>query len=1168
MKNLLCVILATIMIVCSIPFAALAETIFQDTEDNISEEEYIYYSDLFYGYSSYLTQNTYLTGLESNTTNVTTNILNEYITTSHFKASVVFEGIGIAVDPTSVAKYVSDNIGLSNFKFNDELDKANQKFVEELCNVNLYASKEVGAENKYIKNINKFLGVVEKIDKVVIEDEAYYKDLGKPELYDYFIDRAIAVLEEYCTELEPKLPSLKSELYTTLSETTEVLGDLTDTVDFTKSLALSITMQETQMELIRDIINTQSSSSTLYKGMTRLQKQLSGGLVTYFISTYIEDKVYDKIIGYLPKLTSDAILGGWKSYGSAVTAVVGLVNNIVFKGWLGYDYSEYTSAVMLTQYASDLYNGIRNKASVFSSQFGNDEIKKYETLYNAYITMKAAAFEECKNIARHNSIYELEYMDRVSDYFDIENAYQEYIEGVKTFIKAVPKENRTTNIFDKLIINNDTNLCSGSDTVIENTFYSLKNSLVCEDIEIKAKFIINENCAFQVKGDVELKLGKYTSGSGYTVTQFINKGNCIIDGNLTIQTYSYVSMTNEGILEVKGDVTQTGNAGGDVYMSNEDSVFYIGGDLTVGVASRWHVTGGTVVLNGLEQQSIKNVSIYNMHVQNSKGIKFESDISVYGTLNMNSYAIESNGYCLNVFSNAFLSEKTVYPKIVVTESFTINNEVECKALEVKGALTVAPDGALVVKEDVDLELGKYTQGIFTSLINKGNCTIDGNLTIQTYSYVSMTNEGILEVKGDVTQTGNAGGDVYMSNEDSVFYIGGDLTVGVASRWHVTGGTVVLNGLQEQRVDVVYGNKKLIFPNLYLESKSDNEISFLTEIDVSVLFNHNRNDYVLYNGGTFPDFDGDGIQDNNDPIPTEKESEHFKFKGASLSLQHNLAINYKVDKSLFDTVGYTNPYVVFEIGDKKTTVKAYAVEGDRCVFRFRNIAPNQMNDTIYATLYATYNGVEYASETKEYIVAEYCYSTLNKYAADDYAELRTLLVDLLHYGAQSQLYTKYNVDNLVNANLTETQLAWGTAEEPTLTNSLNTAYETVENPLITWKGASLNLNDSVSMRFKFITEDIDGLSLKITSDTNEWNITANNFVLEYGVYSVRFSGLNAGQMSEKVYLTMYKDGVAVSNTVCYSIESYAYSKQDSTIEHLSDLVKAMMKYGNSAHSYVN
>ena len=57
------------------------------------------------------------------------------------------------------------------------------------------------------------------------------------------------------------------------------------------------------------------------------------------------------------------------------------------------------------------------------------------------------------------------------------------------------------------------------------------------------------------------------------------------------------------------------------------------------------------------------------------------------------------------------------------------------------------------------------------------------------------------------------------------------------------------------------------------------------------------------------------------------------------------------------------------------------------------------------------------------------------------------------------------------------------------------------------------------------------------------------------------------MSEKVYLTMYKNDVAVSNTVCYSIESYAYNKQNSTDTALANLVKAMMKYGNSAYAYV-
>lgn len=256
------------------------------------------------------------------------------------------------------------------------------------------------------------------------------------------------------------------------------------------------------------------------------------------------------------------------------------------------------------------------------------------------------------------------------------------------------------------------------------------------------------------------------------------------------------------------------------------------------------------------------------------------------------------------------------------------------------------------------------------------------------------------------------------------------------------------------------------------------------------------------------------------------------------------------------------------GGKKVTVKNYSVEGDRYVFRFNNIAPNQMNNTIFATLYSRYNGTEYASATKEYSVAEYCYNTLSKYNADSYAKLRTLIVDLLNYGAQSQLYTKYNTDNLANGNLTASELAWGTAEEPILNNSLNIAYKTVDNPLITWKGASLNLNDSVTMKFKFITDDINGLSLKISSEKVEWNIKASSFVLENGVYSVKFSGLNAGQMSEKVYLTMYKDGIAVSNTVCYSIESYAYSKQSSQIEHLADLVKAMMKYGYSAYSYVN
>ncbi len=58
------------------------------------------------------------------------------------------------------------------------------------------------------------------------------------------------------------------------------------------------------------------------------------------------------------------------------------------------------------------------------------------------------------------------------------------------------------------------------------------------------------------------------------------------------------------------------------------------------------------------------------------------------------------------------------------------------------------------------------------------------------------------------------------------------------------------------------------------------------------------------------------------------------------------------------------------------------------------------------------------------------------------------------------------------------------------------------------------------------------------------------------------------MSEPVYLTVYENDEAVSNTLSYSIESYAYSKQTSTDTNLTNLLEAMMKYGNSACAYAN
>ncbi len=309
-------------------------------------------------------------------------------------------------------------------------------------------------------------------------------------------------------------------------------------------------------------------------------------------------------------------------------------------------------------------------------------------------------------------------------------------------------------------------------------------------------------------------------------------------------------------------------------------------------------------------------------------------------------------------------------------------------------------------------------------------------------------------------------------------------------------------------------------------------------------------------------------ENGSTLSPTVDSRNLKIAGASLTLQNDLTLNYKVEKSLFDGTNFENPYILFEMNGVQTKVSDYEENGNYYVFRFENIAPNQMNDTVKATLYAKTEDTLLCGTTVSYSVAAYCYNMLGKCVGNEYAKLRTLLVDLLNYGAQSQRYTNYGIDRLVNANLTAEQRVFGTAETPVLSSCLNTEYATVENPSAAWGGAGLKLENAITMRFILTAEDITDLTVNVTTSFGEWNIPASEFVPMDSGYYVYFNGLNAGQLREPIYLTAYRGKTAVSNTVCYSVESYAYAKQDSTIPYLSELVMAMMKYGDSAYAYVH
>ncbi len=294
--------------------------------------------------------------------------------------------------------------------------------------------------------------------------------------------------------------------------------------------------------------------------------------------------------------------------------------------------------------------------------------------------------------------------------------------------------------------------------------------------------------------------------------------------------------------------------------------------------------------------------------------------------------------------------------------------------------------------------------------------------------------------------------------------------------------------------------------------------------------------------------------------------NFKIKTVSVSLESSITMNYKVLKSA--VADFNEPFIEFTRNGKSTVVREYIEQGDYYIFEYTDIAPQCMNDTVTAVLHAKHNGIDYSSAPLDFSVARYAYGMLDMYSGNKYAKLRTLLVDLLNYGAESQKYQNYRTNDLVNAKLTETQKSWASAQALNLTNVTDTKYKTVDNPTVEWKSAGLQLNDSVAVRYKFTAKNIDGLQLKVTCGASEWIYTSDDFTYNGdGTYTFLFNDLNADKMQEDIFITAISGNKAVSNTMRYSVESYAKQVQDSMPDSsLRNLTDAMMRYGISASNY--
>ena len=312
-----------------------------------------------------------------------------------------------------------------------------------------------------------------------------------------------------------------------------------------------------------------------------------------------------------------------------------------------------------------------------------------------------------------------------------------------------------------------------------------------------------------------------------------------------------------------------------------------------------------------------------------------------------------------------------------------------------------------------------------------------------------------------------------------------------------------------------------------------------------------------------------LNEKNVKCQGKPDIDNLTIKTVSLSLESSVTMNFKVLKSNMES--FDDFYMTFEFGGKEEKVTNYKQDGNYYVFSYKGINPQLMNDDVAAVLHASANSVEYTSPKKTMSVKTYAYKMLNRYGDNEnYSKLCTLLVDLLNYGSATQKYVGYQTDNLANSDLTATQKSWASKDTKEFKNIRNFNYKTISNPTVQWNSCGLVLGNAIMFKVKFTANNVENKTVEITLRNAKFTYDKNDFKDNGdGTYYVYCNELFAHEVSEEVLLTVYENGVPCSNTMRFSVESYARLVRDNYKgTPLDEMITTMMLYGNSAKEYKN
>lgn len=290
-----------------------------------------------------------------------------------------------------------------------------------------------------------------------------------------------------------------------------------------------------------------------------------------------------------------------------------------------------------------------------------------------------------------------------------------------------------------------------------------------------------------------------------------------------------------------------------------------------------------------------------------------------------------------------------------------------------------------------------------------------------------------------------------------------------------------------------------------------------------------------------------------------------ISGANMTLGNNLAMNFYIDP---ESLTYGDDYYAvitkyYADGRDNLVVKVPSSNWVEASGMYRvtlnKIAAKEMADKVTVAIYNTSDKL--VSNVWEDSVRDYTMRTVDKAEANitENAELLTVCVDMLNYGAAAQQTFGYNTGDLANNTLSAAQLAYGLTDvEMTDSRVRGEGYY----------GTSLTLESNILMNVYFNNIPADRSNVKAVISFTDHYDRAQEFTVSSDKF-VQYNSTVTGVVVDKLVVADCRQPVEVK---VYNGETLIASATDSfesyTARSNSDnpIYESIMKFATAAYNY--